>query len=128
MTRRPPTSTLFPYTTLFRSALGKTRKTDPRRPDAVRTGRPPPCPDGDDSGEARARARADDGRRVRTAPGRRGAHRRTVRGDRREARGAPDAQRAARRDTTPARLQIQLASPPGLHLRSAPNENRAGPG
>src|SRR5688572_31576343 len=26
MTRRPPTSTLFPYTTLFRSYLGKPRR------------------------------------------------------------------------------------------------------
>src|SRR5689334_24295890 len=33
MIRRPPRSTLFPYTTLFRSAgAGARRPTDPRRP------------------------------------------------------------------------------------------------
>src|SRR5438309_3224342 len=49
MTRTPPTSTLFPYTTLFRSGAGPSPSaTAPRRPGrarpappaAVRTGRP----------------------------------------------------------------------------------------
>src|SRR5437773_3584293 len=31
MSRRPPRSTLFPYTTLFRSELGELRRKDPRR-------------------------------------------------------------------------------------------------
>src|SRR3989442_7978446 len=31
MIRRPPRSTLFPYTTLFRSALVRTPATDPRQ-------------------------------------------------------------------------------------------------
>src|SRR5688572_32600028 len=34
MTRRPPTPTLFPYTTLFRSGLGKLRVDVPRSPQA----------------------------------------------------------------------------------------------
>src|SRR5256885_16630163 len=40
MIRRPPRSTLFPYTTLFRSAAGRPRARDPaarrRRPDRQR--------------------------------------------------------------------------------------------
>src|SRR3712207_7888728 len=42
MIRRPPRSTLFPYTTLFRSALGPVRPPDARGPgraSAVRLGR-----------------------------------------------------------------------------------------
>src|SRR2546430_8821025 len=33
MIRRPPRSTLFPYTTLFRSIIGLTNKGQPRKPD-----------------------------------------------------------------------------------------------
>src|SRR2546422_4293922 len=40
MIRRPPRSTLFPYTTLFRSAAGRTRRTA-RRAAARRRDRPP---------------------------------------------------------------------------------------
>src|SRR5256885_3212799 len=39
MIRRPPRSTLFPYTTLFRSALSD-RVRCPGGPDAARAGRP----------------------------------------------------------------------------------------
>src|SRR6476620_7116179 len=38
MIRRPPRSTLFPYTTLFRSRRGARRQPDPRRPDRCRRG------------------------------------------------------------------------------------------
>src|SRR2546429_4632280 len=41
MIRRPPRSTLFPYTTLFRSRARARRRTPPRPP--RRTGRPPPA-------------------------------------------------------------------------------------
>src|SRR5260370_29708545 len=34
MIRRPPRSTLFPYTTLFRSELAQTERACPRRPDS----------------------------------------------------------------------------------------------
>src|SRR2546422_8620973 len=35
MIRRPPRSTLFPYTTLFRSLDGESRRHDERRDDAI---------------------------------------------------------------------------------------------
>src|SRR5260370_10643859 len=41
MIRRPPRSTLFPYTTLFRSGLGDLAK--PRAEHAIRRGSPPGC-------------------------------------------------------------------------------------
>src|SRR2546428_10220389 len=37
MIRRPPRSTLFPYTTLFRSRLRSPRRPPPRRDSAART-------------------------------------------------------------------------------------------
>src|SRR4051795_13182283 len=40
MIRRPPRSTLFPYTTLFRSRHGPVRQEPSRRPQRVRTDRP----------------------------------------------------------------------------------------
>src|SRR5438067_10439716 len=46
MIRRPPRSTLFPYTTLFRSRLG-------RFPDRLRARRPARQPAGEVSGPAR---------------------------------------------------------------------------
>src|SRR5260370_14976373 len=47
MIRRPPRSTLFPYTTLFRSPRGRRTRARPtrapgRRPRSPPTGRPPP--------------------------------------------------------------------------------------
>src|SRR3712207_7321101 len=39
MKQRPPRSTLFPYTTLFRSARARTRGDPPRREAAERDGR-----------------------------------------------------------------------------------------
>src|SRR3712207_7641209 len=42
MIRRPPRSTLFPYTTLFRSAGGPAPRPDGRRRQARRRSRPPP--------------------------------------------------------------------------------------
>src|SRR5260370_26846291 len=42
MIRRPPRSTLFPYTTLFRSRLALARPPAPRRAPGRRRGRPPP--------------------------------------------------------------------------------------
>src|SRR3712207_8716871 len=41
MIRRPPRSTLFPYTTLFRSRIGTSRKT----PNRIRKGQENPQPD-----------------------------------------------------------------------------------
>src|SRR2546430_13315728 len=41
MIRRPPRSTLFPYTTLFRSSLGRRLHTGFHQPDGVRM---PTCP------------------------------------------------------------------------------------
>src|SRR3712207_7955031 len=38
MIRRPPRSTLFPYTTLFRSAVARARRTRRDRPDPGRRG------------------------------------------------------------------------------------------
>src|SRR5256886_10083828 len=49
MIRRPPRSTLFPYTTLFRSS---------RRRDSVLTARPPPCTTTTGSSGLRASAHA----------------------------------------------------------------------
>src|SRR5260221_2109334 len=46
MIRRPPRSTLFPYTTLFRSATGASRAPGPHRawrPDSRRSARAPCC-------------------------------------------------------------------------------------
>src|SRR2546430_4902000 len=40
MIRRPPRSTLFPYTTLFRSNAARLRDADPREPGAGRRPRP----------------------------------------------------------------------------------------
>src|SRR3712207_7995763 len=40
MIRRPPRSTLFPYTTLFRSQRAAHRRRGPRRADRVRGGLP----------------------------------------------------------------------------------------
>src|SRR3712207_7654087 len=42
MIRRPPRSTLFPYTTLFRSRVARDRRPDVRRPgaDGLRAGGP----------------------------------------------------------------------------------------
>src|SRR5256885_15722658 len=37
MIRRPPRSTLFPYTTLFRSAIGASNHSAPRLAEALRT-------------------------------------------------------------------------------------------
>src|SRR3712207_7343068 len=58
MIRRPPRSTLFPYTTLFRSptSTGSTRKRWWHEPD--QEGRPPRRPDGRRRGRA---GRRDDG-------------------------------------------------------------------
>src|SRR5256885_8563486 len=47
MIRRPPRSTLFPYTTLFRSLVGIQRSSSPHTTSvgaAIRLSRPPPSP------------------------------------------------------------------------------------
>src|SRR3712207_7927078 len=46
MIRRPPRSTLFPYTTLFRSLARGADRIDGRRRDAAGLGRPGGFPDG----------------------------------------------------------------------------------
>src|SRR3712207_7350293 len=86
MIRRPPRSTLFPYTTLFRSAHARRLRPDQRPPAGGQPVRPP------------ARAGGGGGRRpaVDTGGGRRGA------GD---ARG-----RARRRDRKSTRLNSSHAN------------------
>src|SRR5260370_15180484 len=45
MIRRPPRSTLFPYTTLFRSAAGRWARWGPSSTDRGPTSTPAGCPD-----------------------------------------------------------------------------------
>src|SRR6266480_7487648 len=84
MIRRPPTSTLFPYTTLFRSAPGRSRYGEPARVDRARgsgRGRIPTggragarLPDRSPEGSARRPRRQGGGRRA-AAPARCGGPR-----------------------------------------------------
>src|SRR5205085_12198827 len=65
---RPPTSTLFPYTTLFRSALAMFAATFGVEPDQARRHLEPTPREAFDEGAAWARANAATVRMLRTSP------------------------------------------------------------
>src|SRR3712207_7553973 len=81
MIRRPPRSTLFPYTTLFRSATGGRRLGG----DATAQGRPRTrphpgdCRDGPRHGRRGGKGTRGRGRRLPDQAGRRGADRKSTR-------------------------------------------------